>query len=59
MIDVRENGDELIGSGGVAGFLRVFQFPLPILIPPITTHSLSSYHPTYEVSIPTESLCTN
>jgi hypothetical protein len=29
-------------SGTGAGFLRVLRFPLPILIPPITPHSLST-----------------
>jgi hypothetical protein len=29
-------------SGTGAGFLRVLQFPLPILIPPTASHSLSS-----------------
>jgi hypothetical protein len=29
-------------SGTVAGFLRVLRFPLPIVIPPITSHTSSS-----------------
>jgi hypothetical protein len=29
-------------SGSEAGFLRVFRFPLPILIPPTASHSSSS-----------------